>query len=95
LATESYKAPEYHKTSPQLQEPDTAKLRHTKPQFRHPKIQKKSDFLPLFSFPFQKLYFKIRKISILLSSKKTRKNARISNKIEKNPRYNLGLSCIL
>jgi len=73
LATESYKVPEYHRISPPLLELDTAKLRHTKPQFKHPKKQKKSDFLPLFSFPLQKLYFKIRKISILLSSKKTRK----------------------
>jgi len=73
LAIESYKTPEYHRISPPLLELDTAKLRHTKIQLKHLKMQKKSDFLPLFSFPIQKLYFKIRKISILLSSRKTRK----------------------
>jgi len=73
LATESYKVPECRRIFPPLLELDTAKLRHTKIQLKHLKIQKKSDFLPFFSFPFQKLYFKIRKISILLSSKKTRK----------------------
>jgi len=73
LVTESYKAPECRRIFPPLLELDTAKLRYRKLQLLQSKKQKKSDFLLLLSFPLQKLYFKIRKISILLSSKKTRK----------------------
>jgi hypothetical protein len=77
LAIESYKVAEYHKTSPPLLELDTAKLRHTKIQLKHLKMQKKSDFLPPFSFPFQKLYFKYQKNQYTPLLKKNKENFRL------------------